>query len=132
MNIKLKIILFLGSALFLIFILNMIKKKKLDSKYALTWIMTSIVFIILCIFPRLLNIISELCSIKEPVNALFLLILFLILNLTFTLSIALSQSLHRIKILTQEIGIIKLEVEDLKNDILLDEKNKGKCDNISR
>ncbi|WP_026884425.1 DUF2304 domain-containing protein [Clostridium akagii] len=116
MSTKLEIVLLFGSTIFLIFILSMIKKKKLEYKYALTWIITSILFIVLSIFPNLLYDISDLIGIKGPVNTLFLLILFLILNIIFTLSIAVSQSQQKVKILSQEIGIIKLEIEKFKKN----------------
>jgi hypothetical protein len=114
MNTKLEIILLCGSIMFLIFILSMIKKNKLDFKYASTWIITSVLLIAFSVFPKLVYVLSDLIGIKGPVNTLFLLIIFLILNIVFTLSIAVSQSLQKVKILTQEIGIMKLQMEKFK------------------
>lgn len=116
MSLKLEVILLVVSIAFLIFILVMTRRKKLEFKYSLVWIVTSIAFIILSVCPKFLYIVSNLMGIKVPINALFLLIIFLILNIIFTLSIAVSQSLQKIKTLAQEIGIMKLEIEKLKKN----------------
>lgn len=117
MNRILQLFLVLGSIWFFLFIIGMIRKKKLELKYALTWIVTSLLFIILSFFPRILYFISALLQIKEPVNALFLLIIFFLLIIIFTLTIALSKSSNRIATLTQEMGLLKLDHDKLKNKI---------------
>lgn len=117
MSIILQLFLILGSIWFFLFIISMIKKKKLELKYALTWIVASFLFIILSLFPGILYSISALLHIETPVNALFLLTIFFLLIIIFTLTIALSKSSNRIAALTQEIGILKLEHDKLKNQI---------------
>lgn len=113
----LQLLLILGSIWFFLFIVSMIKKKKLELKYALTWILTSLLFIILSLFPGILYFISSLLHIKEPVNALFLLIIFFLLIIIFTLTLALSKSSNRVAALTQEVGLLKLDHEKLKDQI---------------
>lgn len=113
----LQLLLILGSIWFFLFIVSMIKKKKLELKYALTWIVTSLLFIILSLFPGILYFISSLLHIKEPVNALFLLIIFFLLIIIFTLTIALSKSSNRVAALTQEVGLLKLDHDKLKDRI---------------
>lgn len=117
MNKVLHLLLIIGSIWFFLFIISMIKKKKLELKYALTWIVTSLIFIILALFPKILNFISALLHIIEPVNTLFLLILFFLLIIIFTLTIALSKSMNNITTLTQEIGLLKSDQDKLKKQI---------------
>lgn len=117
MNTVLQNILVIASILFFSFILSMVRDKKLELKYALTWILTSFSFIILSIFPEIVRFIAYILHIKEPVNALFLSIIFFLLVIVFTLTISLSRNANRVKTLTQEIGILKLEIEDLKKHV---------------
>lgn len=107
MSSVLRIILLIGSSGFFIFIINMVRVKKLELKYALTWILTSFSFVILTVFPEVLYFIAGLLHIELPVNALYLCILFLLLLIVFSLSVAVSRQALRIKTLIQEIGLIK-------------------------
>ena len=67
------------------------------------------------IFPGLVRLISRLLNIVEPVNTLFLLVIFFILLILFTLTIALSRNALRVKTLTQEIGILKMQLDKIKD-----------------
>lgn len=112
MNIKLQIILIVCSILFFLFILKMIIGSRLELKYSLTWLLSSIIFILLSIFPKILFKVSVLFNIKEPVNAIFLLVIFFLLIITFTLTVTLSKKSNTIKSLVQEVGILKLIVKE--------------------
>ena len=116
MNITFHLILIISSVLFMIFILNMIRSKNLELKHALTWLGTSFIIIIIAIFPQIIKSIASLLHIIEPANALFLLILFFILLIVFTLTVTISKSTNKINTLVQEIGLLKLTVQKLKNE----------------
>lgn len=113
MNNRLQIIMITASLLFLCYIVLMLRNKKIELKYTLAWLLASICLLVTAIFPRLLKLLSNLLNIVEPVNTLFLSIIFFMLLIIFTLTIALSRNANRVKTLTQEIGIIKLELEKL-------------------
>jgi hypothetical protein len=85
----------------------MVRVKKLELKYALTWILTSLSFVVLTLFPEVLYFIAGIMHIELPVNALYLCIIFLLLMIVFTLSVAVSRQALRIKTLIQEVGLIK-------------------------
>lgn len=116
MNRTLQIILILASTAFFAYIFNMVRIKRLELRYALTWILTSVSFIILSVFPGALKAVSKLLHIKEPVNTLFLSIIFFLIVIVFTLTLALSRNANRVKTLVQEMGILKLEIEKLNKD----------------
>jgi hypothetical protein len=103
MDTKLQLIMLVSSILFLIYVVAMVRSKKIDLKYTLAWLLAAFSFIAMSLFPSLLEQISSLLSIKEPVNALFLIIIFFMLLIIFTLTVATSRSASRVKILTQEI-----------------------------
>lgn len=112
MEIKLNLILFIASFLFLIFIISLVKKSKLKLQYSLTWMFTSVLFIVFSIFPQIVDYISCLLYIKGSVNTLFLLILFLLINIILTMSMVISKISERVKTLTQEVGILKLHLDN--------------------
>lgn len=114
MNSRLQTIMVIASLLFLFYIIIMLRNKKIELKYTLAWFLASICLLITALFPRLLRFISDLLNIVEPVNTLFLSIIFFMLLILFTLTIALSRNANRVKTLTQEMGIMKMEIGMLK------------------
>ncbi|MCM3272400.1 DUF2304 domain-containing protein [Paenibacillus elgii] len=116
-SIKLQLFLVIISFAGLLMFINMIVKYKLELKYSLLWIFFSLVTIILAIFPDLSKCISDLLGFEKPVNAIFLFGIILTLIIIFSLTITLSSNQTKIKQLTQEIGINKLENSQLKEEI---------------
>lgn len=114
MSSQLRIILIIGSIGFFIYIMNMVRTRKLELKYALTWILTSLSFVLLSIFPEILFFIARLMHVELPVNALYLCVIFLLLMIVFTLTVAVSRQALRIKTLVQEIGLLKETIERMK------------------
>lgn len=110
MNQSLQIVLGIITVLFFLYILLMIKNKKLELKYSLVWLCSSFLLIIFSVYPILVKHISNVLHIKEPVNALFLIAIFFLLLISFTLTIALSRNSNRVKTLSQELGILKNEL----------------------
>lgn len=116
MNSRLQIIMIFASVLFLSYIILMLRNKKIELKYSLAWLLAGICLLAAALFPDLLKLLSNLLNIIEPVNTLFLSIIFFMLLIVFTLTIALSRNANRVKTLSQEIGIIKMELERLKKN----------------
>lgn len=124
MNSRLQIIMILASILFLAYIILMLRYRKIELKYSLAWLLAGISLLATAVFPDLLKLLSKLLNIIEPVNTLFLSIIFFILLIVFTLTIALSRNANRVKTLTQEIGILKMELERLKKEAAHTDRDK--------
>lgn len=114
MSSTLRLVLVIGSVLFFAFIINMVRTKKLELKYALIWIITSLSFVVMSVFPQTVFFISKILDVEVPANALFLCIIFLLLLMVFALTVAVSRQAGRIKRLVQEVGLLKSEIEDNK------------------
>ena len=113
-----------ASLLFLCYIITMLRNKKIELKYSLAWLLAGVSLLITAVFPRLLRLLSDLLNIIEPVNTLFLFIIFFMLLIIFTLTIAISRNANRVKTLTQETGILKMELEQLRKQVSETETNK--------
>ncbi len=123
MNTRLQIIMIAASLIFLFYIVMMLRNRKIELKYTLTWLFAGLCLIAVAIFPGLLRLISNLLNIVEPVNTLFLFIIFFLLLILFTLTIAISRNAIRVKTLTQEIGMLKMELDKLANHKKQDKKD---------
>lgn len=113
MTFKLQIILLLVSMCGLVFIFKLIAKGVLQLRYSILWLLVGTTFTILAIFPKILNLISQLLGIITPVNALFLTGYIFLLALIFSLTIAVSRYSDKVKDLVQEIALLKKEIEKI-------------------
>jgi len=111
---NLQIILFVTTLGFLIYIISMVRNKKLELCYILIWLFSGIGLLILTVLPGVLMVISRFLHIVDPVNTLFLVIIFFLILIIFSLTKELSNYYTKINVLIQEMGIIKLEIERLK------------------
>ena len=76
MSTSLRVILFVASLCVFFFIMKKIKKAKLKIEYALFWIVSSILLLILSIFPQIAYFFADICGIKSPVNFIFFILVF--------------------------------------------------------
>jgi hypothetical protein len=116
MNTRLQFTMITASFIFLVYMMIMIRNKRVELKYALAWLFAGIFLLAFAVFPGLLGTASALLNIAEPVNTIFLLVIFFLMLILFSLTAALSRSSSRIRKLIQEVGIIKLELEKLRRN----------------
>ncbi len=115
LDMRLQILLLTATVSFLIYIIDMVRNKKLELHYILIWLFSAIALIIITVMPGAINLISELLHIQEPVNTLFMSLIFFLIMIIFSLTKILSKNFVRVSSLAQELGILKLEIEKLKN-----------------
>ena len=106
MNIRIQIIVAVLIIIALIVIINMIRKKALELRYSLAWLVVGAGVIILDLFPGFMEWLSDLMGIASPVNMLFFLGFCFSLIIIFILTIAISRMSVRIKNLAQELALI--------------------------
>lgn len=111
---KLQIILFIASAGGLCTAIHLIKRHILLLKYAFIWMAAGISSLIMAIFPQLMADISCLLGIQAPSNALYLLGFCFVLAVLFNLTVIASKNSQRVMRLTQELAILKNELEEYR------------------
>lgn len=73
MTLKLQIVIAIAILAILAVLVNMIRKRSLELKYALVWMMVLAALLIFDCAPVLLNIVSNFLGIYAPVNMIFFL-----------------------------------------------------------
>lgn len=116
-SLKLQLILIAGAILSSVLLINSIRKYRLELKYTMLWLALMFIILVLSIFPNLIGMLSNYMGIELPVNALFLFVSFCALLILFSITVIVSRSSTRIKELSQEIGLLKLEMKRLKSEI---------------
>lgn len=112
MGIKIQLIILVIIIMALFCLGNMIRKKKVDLKYALSWIIMGCVMLVLDVFPQLLEKLATLLGFELPINMLFFLGVCLALAILFIQTVAISHLSEKVKILTQEEALINKTVDD--------------------
>jgi len=125
----LQIFLIVGTLGFAIYLINMVRLKRLELKYTIIWIFSTVSFFIMAIFPGVIDQISILLHIKDPVNTLFFILGFYMIMIIFTLTSALSRKSRNITSLAQEIGLLKLQMYNLSNMINVQENDEKSSEN---
>ena len=114
MSFILRIALIAGVIIYMAFILVLLRKKKLNLKYSLLW-MLSAVFLLLCaIFPQIVTFVGHVLGIQSQVNAIFLIVVFFMLLLLISLTSIVSKQKSEIKTLVQQVAIIEKRLRDLE------------------
>ncbi|MBR3227936.1 MAG: DUF2304 domain-containing protein [Erysipelotrichaceae bacterium] len=112
MSRTLQIFLLLGSLLVLFVVMKYAIKDKINIRFAVVWIVWAIAMIITSIFPGIIFSLSRLLGFEKPVNAIFLLMIFLLYCLSFYLFLCISKHNDEIISLNYEIAALKKKLED--------------------
>jgi len=97
-----------------LYILFLVRNKKIKEEYSLLWLFSSIVFIIFSIWREGLEFFAKLMGIAYPPAALFLILLLAIFLILIEFSINISKLSEKNKILAQELALLRNELETLK------------------
>ena len=97
----------------LIFILEMLRKRRLREKYAVLWIVIGLALLLLAAFPQLLFWAAALLGVHVPSNLLFAMALLLLITVCLHLSFEQSQSEDELRVLAEEVAILKTKVREL-------------------
>ncbi len=98
----------------LIFVIELMRRGALKAKYALLWLFSSFVFLILSVWRGLLDVIAKALGFHYPPSFLFLLGFGFLILITLHFFVVVSSLSEKNKKLTQEFGIIKEELEQIK------------------
>lgn len=100
-----------------IYVINLVRKNKLDLKYALSWLTVAILILVLDFVPNLMESLSKFLGIADPVNMIFLFGFGFSLIIILTLTVGLSITSQSVKRLNQKIGMLDKELREIKEHI---------------
>lgn len=113
MTTKLQAVIAIIDIIALLYIGNLVRKRRLELKYALVWFLVAFLLLIFDVFPWLLNGLTSLMGIALPINMLFFLGFGFILMIVFSQTIVISNLTRKSKRLTQEVAMLNKRVDDL-------------------
>jgi hypothetical protein len=94
----------IGSALLFVFVLELLRRRRLGEPYAILWLLASVVLLVLSVWNDLLAEVADAVGIATPANALFAVAFGFILVLLLSFSVVISRLSRENKILAQEVA----------------------------
>lgn len=95
------------TVVFLLTVIELVRKNKLQERYSLLWIFMSIVLLILSSTPVIINTVAEWLDIKNPPSLLFLFGLVYLIIYNLHLTVVVSKQSEKITRLAQEVALLK-------------------------
>ncbi|MBQ6895914.1 MAG: DUF2304 domain-containing protein [Oscillospiraceae bacterium] len=114
MDLSLHAIVIIGSVAFLLFILYLMKKGKLEVKYSIIWLAFSLCMLIFACFPYTVLILNDIAGVIDPVNFIFFTQIIFILLILLSVSAVISGFSRKIKQLAQANAILEKRVRELE------------------
>ncbi|SRR6266540_5481599 len=111
----LKILAICGSGMILVVVIELIRRGRLKERYALLWLFACVALLVFSLFRRLLDTVSLFLGILYPPSFLFLLAFSFLLLITLHFSTVISTLSEQNKKLTQEIALLRQEMQESKN-----------------
>lgn len=117
MSNSMRIFVLIGTIVFVLYILLRIQKLKIKMEDAVFWIFFVVVVAILGTVPQVAYWLSTVLGIQSPANLVYLLIIGLLIEKLFTLSVALSMLEEKVTILSAEIAIRGRDATESRNEL---------------
>ena len=101
----------IGSVVLFLFILELIRKKRIKEQYSLLWFFFGLLFIVLSVWDQGLTQIAYFVGIAYPPAALLLILIIAIFLILIQFSVIISKLSDKNDKLIQEIALLKGELE---------------------
>ncbi len=98
----------------LAFVINMMRTRKLQERYALLWVLAATGLTVAPLLIRVLDELSYALGVAYPPALLLALAVIALMLIILQLSLSISQQADHIKVLTQELGLLRQELDALK------------------
>lgn len=130
MSDTLRLLLFVAAIVTGGWILHKIRKLQVKMQDAIFWVIFAAILFILGIFPEACYWLTDRLGIMSPANLIFLVVIFLLMEKVFTLSIVVSQLEEKVSVLSAEIALRSNAAKKRldKDEKILDDLKKEKRD----
>ena len=117
MTVKLQIVICLAILTLFVILVNMIRRRSLELKYAMSWLLVLAALLVFACAPKLLIVVSDFLGIYAPVNMIFFLGFCFSLLIIFVLTVALSRLSNSIRTLDQIVALNEKRLEELEKEL---------------
>lgn len=98
-------------------IMSMLRRRRLKEKYAVLWLLLGGGVAVIAIAPQVLTLAAVLLGVQTPSNLLFFVAALVLLVVSLQLSAEVSLLEEESRTVTEELGLLRLHVEELEREI---------------
>jgi hypothetical protein len=103
-----------GSAAALLFVLELVRERRLREEYSLLWLATAVVLLVLSLSRPLLDVLANAIGIFYPPSALFVVAMLFVLLILLHFSTVITRLDQENKDTAQQIALLRHELEQLR------------------
>lgn len=96
----------------LLLILELVRRKRLMERYALLWLFSTLILLVLSVWNGLLSSLASALGISYPPSALFAVAFGVVLILLVHFSLAISRLSDQNKVLAQRVGLLQQRLDE--------------------
>jgi hypothetical protein len=96
----------------MLLILELVRRKRLMERYALLWLFSTLLLLVLSVWSGLLNSLASALGVSYPPSALFAVAFGVVLVLLVHFSLAVSRLSDQNKVLAQRLGILQRHLQE--------------------
>ena len=105
----------LAGLLVLLLTFELVRRRALREKYAALWLVVSVVALVFAVFPTTLDHLATLLGFQVPANLLFAMAALVLLAVSMQLSLELGRVEDRSQRLAEEVALLRLDLEELRD-----------------
>ncbi len=109
-----QVLAIIGSNLIILFLIELVRRRKIKESYSLLWFGVAALFLLLSVWRKSLVWLALLLGVEYAPAALFLILIIALYFLSIHFSIVISGLSEQNKNLSQEIGMMKLEIKKIQ------------------
>jgi hypothetical protein len=112
----LRVLALLFSAALIAFIIEAIRRSRLNERYALLWLGAGVVLLALSVYRRLLDWVALSLGVSYPPSLLFLVAFIFLLAIVLHYSLVISSHRDSIRRLTQSVALLESALDEVRRD----------------
>jgi hypothetical protein len=114
METRLTVLSLLGSAGLFLFVLELVRRRRLKEKYSLIWLFAALCLLLFAVSKGMMDRLSAMMGIYYSPSAFFLLAFIFMMLIALQFSVVISRLSERNKVLAQDMALLKLRVEEME------------------
>jgi hypothetical protein len=114
MEARIQLLAIAASGILLLIVLELVRRRRLMERYALLWLLSGVVLLVLAIFRGLLEDAARVIGVEYPPSALFFIAFAFVLLLLLHFSVAVSRLADQSKVLAQRLAILEKRVREVE------------------
>ena len=115
MPLKLILEILIFCILMFIIVLTIVKRGRITIKYSLVWFIPVFLILVCALIPNLMITLANFLGFQTLSNMIFSILIAILIFICISLTIIVSKKKKKIKLLIQEVSILKEEIENMRD-----------------